>query len=49
MIKIINPDGCTILIIPVSRKYFRLTRALMGRKASTPGGLLMVTAVPDAS
>jgi hypothetical protein len=34
--------GWMVLKIPVSSQYFRLIRALIGRKASTPGGRVTV-------
>jgi len=37
------------LTVPENRKCFKLTRALMGRKASTPGGLSKSGIIPFSS
>ncbi|WP_459915336.1 hypothetical protein [Desulfocicer niacini] len=47
--KITIPDGWMVFIFPVIKKCFRLTRALIGRKASTPGGLSKLGRIPLSS
>ncbi len=46
MIKRIKPEGWTSLIIPVKAKYFKLTRALIGKNISTAGGRSTKGSIP---
>lgn len=46
MIKRIKPEGWISFMIPVYKKYFRLTRALIGKNISTPGGRSVVGRIP---
>jgi hypothetical protein len=45
----INPDGCTQLNTPPTGQYFKLIRELIGKKASSPGGLEIVGVMPFSS
>ena len=45
----IKPAGCNGSIFPVPRKYLSPINAPIGKKASTPGGLVTKTVAPPVS
>ena len=49
IIKIIRLAGCIVLKIPLTSQYLRLIKALIGKKASMPGGLVIVGKIPLSS